>query len=166
MVLRPAGAKEVPFLAAVIRANATLYDPILPGGFDAWADKVEAEGIPDLYDTRVIAVDGDDVGFVSVVWGTGSTYLSSLFLLPDRRRGGIGSEVLGRIEDEARGRGHTEVCLLVHRGASWARPFYARHGYGLVTDVEDTVRQHLGLFGPVPYVPGSEFWRKIVVLPV
>ena len=165
-MLRPAVAGDVPFIASVIRANATLYDPILPGGFGTWADKVEAEGIPDLYDTRVIGVDGTDIGFVSVVWGSGSTYLSSLFLLPERRRGGVGSGVLGRIEDEARGRGHTEVCLLVHREAAWARPFYARHGYGFVTDVEDTVRQYLGRFGPVPFIPGSEYWRKIVVLPV
>ena len=62
-------------------------------------------------------------------------HVTTLWVEEERRRGGLGSELLARIEAEGRARG----CAHAHLDtfSFQARPFYERHGYEVYGTLDD-----------------------------
>lgn len=83
--------------------------------------------------TRVIVVDGSDVGSVSVRQEVDARWLEHFYITPTMQGLGIGGRVLELILREQTA---TPVRLNVLRGSS-ARRLYERHGF--VVDTEDEV---------------------------
>jgi ribosomal protein S18 acetylase RimI-like enzyme len=85
---------------------------------------------------RVAREDGEIVGFVmfDVELGSLATtrqrgLVHNIYVVPERRGEGIGSELLAAAERELSGRGADTVALEVMAGNDAARRFYRRHGY-------------------------------------
>lgn len=83
--------------------------------------------------TRVIVVDGSDVGSVSVRQEVDARWIEHFYITPTMQGMGIGGRVLELILREQTA---TPVRLNVLRGSS-ARRLYERHGF--VVDTEDEV---------------------------
>jgi ribosomal protein S18 acetylase RimI-like enzyme len=85
---------------------------------------------------RVAREDGDIVGFVMFDTELGSLattrqrgIVHNIYVVPDRRGAGIGSELLATAERELAARGADTVALEVMAENEAARRFYRRHGY-------------------------------------
>ena len=145
--IRPAVAEDAPALAALLEALGDL--PMLAGE-DAAA--VAARHVPIAVaspDTTLLVVEDDSglIGYANVHWVHDlfmpgpEGYLSELFILESHSGRGIGSEVLGLIEAEARERGAFRLSLLnAKRRASYERRFYERHGWVERPEIANFVR--------------------------
>jgi ribosomal protein S18 acetylase RimI-like enzyme len=69
--------------------------------------------------------------------------VASLYVLPERRRGGIGSALLTAGLDELRVRGAVTATLWVFKANHAARAFYARVGFA--PDGAEGVDEHTGV---------------------
>jgi len=71
-------------------------------------------------------------------------HVALFWIAADRRQRGLGSRLLGAIEDAARQRG----CANAHLDtfSYQARPFYERHGYTLFATLEDYPPGHQRFF--------------------
>ena len=82
----------------------------------------------------VAAEKGELIGYCSAHWIPMmlqlSGFVSELFVRPSRRGEGIGTRLLGHIENEARARGASRLHLENFRTkASYERGYYAKHGF-------------------------------------
>lgn len=145
--IRPAVAADAPALAALLEALGDL--PMLA---DEDAEAVAERHVPIAVaspDTTLLVVedDGGLIGYANVHWVHDlfmpgpEGYLSELFILESHSGRGIGSEVLGLIEAEARERGAFRLSLLnAKRRASYERRFYERHGWVERPEIANFVR--------------------------
>ena len=132
--IRPATHADVPLLAEVERAAATLFEAV---GYGELASTVCE---PALLHEAVehqrlwVAVDGRDqpIGFAVAEWIDGTPYLHELDVHPDHGRRGIGAALLKTVCEWARACGAQVVMLSTFRSVPWNAPFYARHGFGEV----------------------------------
>jgi len=138
---RPATAEDVPALAALYRAAARRFGPIVytPGQVDAWAGFADDEaGFRDYVlaaDTWVAERidDGSILGFCGVAPAGEPREVNSLYVRPGVTRQGLGQELLRRSLERARVAGA--------RGfAAWATPFsrpvFQRAGFVLARTVQ------------------------------
>jgi len=75
--------------------------------------------------------DGNAVGLVSFGPGRESENIAeirTIYVLPEKWRGGIGAELLAAALNELKGRGHDRVFLWTLEGNVRARRFYERRG--------------------------------------
>ncbi len=145
--IRPALAADAPAFAVLLEALGDL--PMLAGEDVA---AVAARHVPlavESESTTLLVVEDDDglIGYANVHWVHDlfmpgpEGYLSELFLVEEHSGRGIGSEVLGVIETEARERGAFRLSLLnAKRRASYERRFYERHGWVERPEVANFVR--------------------------
>lgn len=111
--------------------------------------QARAEGAIKPVQIMVVDSDGQRQGGI-----TASLYWNWLelddFWLPEKLRGqGLGSSILGQIEQIGRAQGASKVLLTTFEFQ--ARTFYERHGYKVVGVVED-------------YPPGSNYYTMVKVL--
>ncbi len=98
----------------------------------------------------VATVDGRVVGYAAVHWFPNlligpEGYPSELFILEAHRSQGIGSSLLGAIEDEAKERGCTRLMLFNRRvRESYTRGFYQRNGWEERSDLALMMRRPAG----------------------
>ena len=145
--IRPAVAEDAPAFAVLLEAIGDL--PMLAGEDVA---AVAARHVPVAVaspDTTLLVVEDDSglIGYANVHWVHDlfmpgpEGYLSELFILESHSGRGIGSEVLGLIEAEARERGAFRLSLLnAKRRASYERRFYERHGWIERPEIANFVR--------------------------
>lgn len=81
--------------------------------------------------TLVLEQDGQVIGAATMVWRWNSQIgrLYSMATAPEFQRRGFGSQLLKACEEEARGRGCTQMSLEVRADNSGAIALYHRHGY-------------------------------------
>jgi ribosomal protein S18 acetylase RimI-like enzyme len=91
--------------------------------------------------------DGALVGFAMAQFHTESVHLTLIGVLEERKRSGIGRQLLEWVEESARVAGLFRVHLEVRAGNQGARRFYAALGYregalvdGYYSGIEDAVR--------------------------
>ena len=145
--IRPAVAEDAPAFAVLLEAIGDL--PMLAGEDVA---AVAARHVPVAVaspDTTLLVVEDASglIGYANVHWVHDlfmpgpEGYLSELFILESHSGRGIGSEVLGLIEAEARERGAFRLSLLnAKRRASYERRFYERHGWIERPEIANFVR--------------------------
>ncbi len=116
---------------ASVRGLAALDYP--PEVINAWAplpvsdEAVEAAAANPIGEVRVAAVaDGRVVGIGAVV--TGKCELRACYILPEAKRLGIGTRIVGELESIARKEG---VPFLTLESSLTAMPFYTAMGYQL-----------------------------------
>jgi GNAT superfamily N-acetyltransferase len=96
------------------------------------------DAYPDSAD-EVILLDGRPVGRLWVAWTDDACVLVDMALLPEHRRSGVGTQIVGEVLDEADGRG-VPARLTVERGNGPSLAFCAKHGFAEVGGDEIYVR--------------------------
>ena len=76
-------------------------------------------------------------GFSIVEWAEGTAYLQTLEVMPERRVGGVGGELLRLAEGSARNAGAELMWLHVDAENDGAIRLYERNGYSLKGREED-----------------------------
>jgi GNAT superfamily N-acetyltransferase len=100
-----------------------------------------------------VATDEADtpVGYAIVDIVDGLAHLEQLSVIPDHGRKGLGAKLLHHVEQWAGQHEKEAVTLTTFRDIPWNAPFYANHGYRVMTDDEigpeledlrDTEAQH------------------------
>lgn len=98
---------------------------------------VLAEGTSEVDATELDGgeLGGAEVGFALLtlrptpMWDGPLAQLEELYVRPDLRGGGIGTDLLTRALDEVRARGAAEMLINVDADDTGARRFYERHGF-------------------------------------
>lgn len=91
--------------------------------------------------TRMIRVDGADVGTITLRPDAGVTWLEMFYLSPEAQGRGIGSAVLRTVLEEFAGRTLRLEVLVDAR----VRALYERHGFALISsDGIDDVLERVG----------------------
>jgi GNAT superfamily N-acetyltransferase len=99
-------------------------------------------GAPGFLPLSVFAreADGRLVGGISAMVNWNWLQIQLVWISPERRRTGLGSELLSRIENAGKERGCTNAHLDTF--SYQARPFYERHGYELFATLDDYPTGH------------------------
>ena len=87
--------------------------------------------------TWIAEEDGGMAGFAIVEWASGTAYIQTLEVLPERRGMGIGGELLRLTEGSARTAGAKLIWLHVDAENGGAVRLYERHGYRFANREED-----------------------------
>lgn len=142
IVLGPARIGDAPAIANMSR---TLIEPGLPW---RWTPRRVAAHMKERENLVVVARDATAlVGFAMAQFATESVHLTLIGVAAERKRSGIGRQLLAWVEDSAIVAGLFRVNLEVRAGNHDARRFYAALGYresgsvpGYYSGVEDAVR--------------------------
>ncbi len=74
-----------------------------------------------------VAEDGGIVGFLLAFWEGEEVHIHDLAVAPEHRRKGVGSALLGRLLEEAKGARRVRLEV---RASNWpARSFYQKYGF-------------------------------------
>ena len=153
-MIRPGGPQDVPFLRDMLRhAYYWRVDRVSETGEPPVRRYVERWGRPG--DTALIAIqDFQKVGaawyrlFTEANAGYGfvneETPELSIAIVPSRRGGGLGSELLDALLDRARADGYAAISLSVEKGSP-AVGLYERHGFERVGDDDGGVTMRAAL---------------------
>jgi len=145
--VRPATAAEAETVAALLDAFNREFDTPTPGV--ALLTRRLVDLLTD--DTTAAFLAGDPAVAVAVltlrpnVWYDGPVaLLDELYVVPDRRREGIGSALLAAVENLVQERGGMVVEIDVDGVDRDARRFYERHGYSCVEpgEIEPMLRYY------------------------
>jgi ribosomal protein S18 acetylase RimI-like enzyme len=138
IALRECREEDRPFIWQVRRQALREYVAAIWG----WDEEVQREEFEKRFTPaghQVVVFDGIDVGLLQVVDEGSRMVVGKIELLPAFQRRGIGSELMGRILDEARAR-HVPVRLQVLRTNQPARRLYERLGFVMIGETESHVQ--------------------------
>ncbi len=165
---------QLPDLVRLEQATAAMYHEI---GFDA--AEVPPRSVSDIHGLvhrhSVIVAEADHIvaGYAAFRdEAPGVAYIEELGVAPDYQRFGIGRALVGRIRDEARELGLSDVVLRMWDRATWAKAFYAKLGFRVIDEsAPERVRAwfedrnagrpmlrpgEVALFAPVGEAPSDE----------
>ena len=115
--LRPAAAADFAFIHAIRVAGLREHVACFWGWDDAEQEaRFRARFVPARY--RIIVVDGQDVGAVSVLWGEREAVLADIEILPEWRGQGLGTAIILDLIADAVAKG-IPLTLQVLRGGVW-----------------------------------------------
>ena len=91
-----------------------------------------------LHDGTVwVVLEGDvPVGYALVDVVDGNAHLEQLSVDPRHGRRGYGSQLLAHVCEWALDNGHSAVTLTTFEHVAWNAPYYARHGFEVMSDDE------------------------------
>jgi GNAT superfamily N-acetyltransferase len=91
----------------------------------------------------VICSDGDTpIGFVLVLALDGNIHVEEIDVLPEFGRRGLGAQLIEHVCEWAAAKGYKAVTLSTFRDIPWNGPFYRKHGFRDLTEVEWTPGMH------------------------
>lgn len=102
--LRPATPGDYDFLYRLHIAAMRSIVAQIWGWDDAWQERHFAAHFEPML-SRIIVMDGEDVGVVAVVWGEAEGFLANIEILPEYQGRGLGAAVVRGIIAEADARG-------------------------------------------------------------
>jgi len=137
--IRAPRADELELLRDVERAASALFADV--GLADVAAH--EPESIESLARYRgngrswVVADDNDQpVAYAVVDIVDGLAHLEQISVSPDHGRQGLGAALLAHVCEWAREQHHDAVTLTTFKDVPWNAPFYAKHGFHVMTEEE------------------------------
>jgi ribosomal protein S18 acetylase RimI-like enzyme len=136
MNLRPASSDDYPF---ALRLYLETIKPLA----SAWIKWVEADQeaqFASLWrpnDTRIIVLDGEEIGWVEFRAAEDEVFLKQLYITPAHQRRGIGSHVMRLLLEKQRGTAKSMALFVLKNNP--ALRFYERHGFGIVRETRTTL---------------------------
>lgn len=134
--IRPGHVDDVPALADVERAAATMFVPY--GLAELFSETSEVAKLDAAArDGRLwVATDaaGSVVGFALAAVVGGVAHLDELDVHPDHGRRGVGRALVDAVIAWARARGHRALTLNTMRDVPWNAPYYEKLGFVILPD--------------------------------
>jgi ribosomal protein S18 acetylase RimI-like enzyme len=136
--LRPARAEDYDFALRLYAETIKSYTI----AFMPWVDTVENARFARLWapaDTRIITLDGQDIGWLEASDTGAEIFLKQFYLSPALQRQGIGTDVMQRLIAEWQGQ---PIVLTVLKNNP-ARRLYERLGFAVIgeTDMKFMMRR-------------------------
>jgi GNAT superfamily N-acetyltransferase len=131
--LRPAQANDYDF---ALRLYVETIKPYTVA-YMAWVDEVESARFARLWapaDTRIITLDGTDVGWVEASELPAEIFLKQMYVMPGHQRRGIGTQVLRFLLQQWTATGKPVVLGVLKNNP--ARRLYERSGFTIVGETE------------------------------
>ena len=143
---RPATSEDIDWLADLFTQSMRAAITAARGYWDVVREDTQFRAQLQITDTRVVRVDGDDVGFLTVrALDDRSLEVHTLCMLPDRQGAGIGARIMQDVMTAARTAG-SAVELSVLKYDTRAERFYARLGFAKI----GASTHHIRMRWPVP----------------
>jgi ribosomal protein S18 acetylase RimI-like enzyme len=134
IILRPAQPADFGFaLSLYVETNKALVA--------AWADWVDEEqeaqfaSLWSPQDTWIIALDGEDIGWVEFRRTGNEIFRKQLYITPSRQRHGIGSRVVRLLDEHGSPAESMALFVLMNNPAF---RFYERHGFEVIHETHST----------------------------
>lgn len=143
--IRPALLSDLPAFALVERNAGALFKTI---GLDNLADDAADPDFVASFiraENALVAVEASDtvVGFALAFKLDDALHLQEMSVDPAHGRRGLGGRLLNAIDEKAKAQNHSSSTLSTFVDVPWNAPFYARHGYRIVTQAEWTPGFHI-----------------------
>ena len=87
-------------------------------------------------DTRIITVNGEEIGWVEFRQTGNEVFLKQLYIVPEHQRRGIGSQVM-RLLNEQAGTAKSMALFVLKNNPAFR--FYERHGFEVVQETHTTL---------------------------
>jgi ribosomal protein S18 acetylase RimI-like enzyme len=133
--LRPACSNDYAF---ALKLYVEAIRP-LAGAWIKWNEADQEAEFASLWrpnDTRIITLDGQEIGWVEFRRTGDELFLKQFYISPGHQRLGIGSQVLRLLREEQRGSAKS-MALFVLKNNPACR-FYERHGFEVVWETQST----------------------------
>ncbi|MDY0341186.1 MAG: GNAT family N-acetyltransferase [Coriobacteriia bacterium] len=130
--------EHVSVLPDIERGAAELFGDAVPAELSEHVTPASVFLAAQQDGTLWVALGPDElpVGFVRVVVTDARVHLAELDVLPAHGRRGVGTALVGAVEDWARSKHYEEITLTTYRDLPWNAPFYAGLGYRVVPESE------------------------------
>ena len=137
--IRLARAEDADALPAIELAAGKLFETV-----EGLAGVAGTNAIPADEQRRLIRrghslvaeADGRIVGFLSTEPFRRELHIREFSVHPDHQGQGIGAVLLRAVAIDARNSGFSAITLTTFADVPWNGPFYARHGFETVTDLD------------------------------
>lgn len=142
VTLRPARSADYPF---ALHLYVQTIKP-LATAWIGWVDEEQEVQFASLWrptDTRIIVLDGEEIGWVEFRQTGEELFLKQLYISPAYQRKGIGSQVMQLLEERS---GTVKSMALFVLRNNPALRFYRRHGFDVVRETHTTfvMRREMG----------------------
>jgi ribosomal protein S18 acetylase RimI-like enzyme len=142
VTLRPARSADYPF---ALHLYVQTIKP-LATAWMGWVDEEQEVQFASLWrptDTRIIVLDGEEIGWVEFRQTGEELFLKQLYISPAYQRKGIGSQVMQLLEERS---GTVKSMALFVLRNNPALRFYRRHGFDVVRETHTTfvMRREMG----------------------
>ena len=119
----------------------------LAGAWIKWVEADQEAQFASLWrpnDTRIITLDGQDIGWVEFRRTGDELFLKQFYISPAYQRRGIGSQVLRLLREEQRGSAASMALFVLKNNPAFR--FYKRHGFEVVRETHTTfvMRRKMG----------------------
>lgn len=142
-------------MSNIIRSNADLYDDLVPGAFDKYAEKLLSKDFKFEYKVEIISNLNRDVGFIGYDEDSNKIFLVALYLDCSVQGMGLGRKVLELLKQNSQEQGKREIALLAHKDAKWAIGFYEKLGFNIMAvNEEDIVKYNMSIISKY-YLPNT-----------
>lgn len=135
VTLRPARSADYPFAfhlyVQTIKPLATAWM--------GWVDDEQEAQFASLWrleDTRIITLNGAEIGWVEFRQTGDELFLKQLYITPKHQRQGIGSQIIRLLNEQARTAKSMALFMLKNNPAYG---FYMRHGFKVVRETHTTL---------------------------
>jgi ribosomal protein S18 acetylase RimI-like enzyme len=88
-------------------------------------------------DTRIVVLDGEDIGWVEFRATEDEVFLKQLYISPTHQRRGIGSRVMRLLLEERRGTAKSMALFVLKNNPAFR--FYQRHGFEVIRETHTTL---------------------------
>lgn len=147
MPIRRAGADDAEAIRAVARASWTAdYPTILSretaeSGVDEWYEPAQLRTELDRPATCVFVAEqeGDVVGFVHALWNREEGVVFRVYVHPDHRGAGLGTDLVEHVRTAMESRGATHLTAMVLADNEIGQGFYESLGFERVGEGETTI---------------------------
>jgi ribosomal protein S18 acetylase RimI-like enzyme len=105
-----------------------------------WVDADQEAQFASLWrpnDTRIIVLDGEEIGWVEFRATEDEVFLKQLYISPTHQRRGIGSRVMRLLLEERRGMAKSMALFVLKNNP--ASRFYEQHGFKVIHETHSTL---------------------------
>jgi ribosomal protein S18 acetylase RimI-like enzyme len=134
--LRSASLDDYPF---ALKLYVEAIRPLASAWIE-WVDADQEAQFASLWrpnDTRIIVLDGEEIGWVEFRATEDEVFLKQLYISPTHQRRGIGSRVMRLLLEERRGMAKSMALFVLKNNP--ASRFYEQHGFKVIHETHSTL---------------------------
>ncbi len=135
----------------------------MPGAFNRYSEKLLTTGMPKDYVVEVITLNDLDVGFIGTKFLENEIiYLVAIYLDQHYIGKKIGSKVINLLVEKYSLSSVSEILLMVHTKAEWAKSFYKHNGFIDIAVGEDDISAYRNGVVKDLYLSNTELYKLTI----